>query len=81
MRASEGRVAVAAAAAVDWLRRVERQLRLVRRGVLRAEREQERHTLGVGVVVTLRNELLRPVKDRRLSRGGIVCREMCVVEV
>lgn len=76
---SEVRVAVVDVVVVDWLRRVGRDLRLVvRRGMLRGAREQKRHTLGVGVVVTEavtpRSEVLRLAKGRRLSRGGIVCR-------
>lgn len=50
-------------------------MRLGRCGVvlLGGAREQKRHA-GVGITVSLRHELLRPVKDDRLSRGGIVCR-------
>lgn len=68
---------VEAEVVIDWFRRVRRDLRRACRGRLRGVKEQKKHTLGVGAELTLRNEVLRVGKGRRLSRGGIVCREEC----
>lgn len=70
---------VAVDVAVDWLRRVEGVvLRFVLREPLVVEREQKRHTLGVGAAMTSRKDWLRPATDRRLSRGGMICRALVV---
>lgn len=68
---------------VNWPRRVaggavvvvvDVLLRLALREPLCVEREQNRHTLGLGAAKASCKDQLRPATDRRLSRGGMICR-------